>query len=65
MRKTKLTPELRHSAYLAFQNVRQQSTNRNNKEFADYGGCGIECALSQHEETTKARRRVSCKEVRS
>jgi len=49
MRKTKLTPELRHSAYLAFQNIRQRCTNRNNKDFADYGGRGIECALSQDE----------------
>lgn len=49
MRKPKLTPELRHSAYLAFQNIRQRCTNRNNKDFDDYGGRGIECALSQEE----------------
>ncbi len=49
MRKTKLTPELRHSAYLAFQNIRQRCTNRNNKDFPEYGGRGIECAVSQEE----------------
>ena len=49
MRKTKLTPELRHSAYLAFQNIRQRCTNRNNKDFDGYGGRGVECALLQEE----------------
>ena len=49
MRKPRLTPELRHSAYLAFQNIRQRCTNRNNKDFDEYGGRGIECALLQEE----------------
>ena len=55
MRKPKLTPELRHSAYLAFQNIRQRCTNRNNKDFEDYGGRGIECVLSQEESSQYTR----------
>ena len=41
LRKSKPTPVLRHSAYLAFQNIRQRCTNRNNKDFFDYGGRGF------------------------
>ena len=60
MRKTKLTPELRHSAYLAFQNIRQRCTNRNNKDFLEYGGRGIEFALSQEEFAEVYYRTTSC-----
>ncbi len=65
MRKTRLTPELRHSAYLAFQNIRQRCTNRNNKDFLDYGGRGIECALSQEEFAAIYYRTDSCVICRS
>lgn len=60
--KTKLTPELRHSVYLTFQNIRQRCTNRNNKDFLDYGGRGIECALSQ-EEFAEVYYRTDCCEL--
>ena len=60
MRKTKSTPELRHSAYLACQNIRQRCTNRNNKDFDDHGGRGIKCALSQEEFAEIYYRTVSC-----
>tara|TARA_B100000686_G_scaffold280421_1_gene301554 strand:- start:114 stop:482 length:369 start_codon:yes stop_codon:yes gene_type:complete len=62
MRKTKLTPELRHSAYLAFQNIRQRCTNRNNKDFDGYGGRGVECALLQ-EEFAEVYYRTDCCEL--
>ncbi len=62
MRSTELTPELLHSAYLVFQNHCQRPANRNNKDFNDQGGRGIECIVSQ-EEFTELYYRTECYEL--